>query len=1221
MIAASAINHRKNRPHQQPAGCYVRHNGFALVVALALMSFLLLLLVSLAALTKVESSRTSSELAQFEARQNAMLGMRIAIAQLQKEAGPDRRITARADILAPTDVLPIAEPEAIPAIQPDSTRQFWTGVFDPDANRADMRNGVRWLVSGSPTGLASIGSGDTSGLFPIFASGFTADERIHVPLINIPVNDSGDSSGQFAYFVADEGIKAKITLANDPNRPASPAVAQRFGMENLRMGGDAEDWSELQDLIRDGLITLNDPTAPTDAIERLRRVNQLRDVHLLLGGNGNGEDSAADQQWRALLNRAAMDVTTHSFGLLTDLQNGSFRTDLTSFFAAAPPQGLIFPADRLEYGATMAAVSAANRRHLRGPDWRYLYNFAQLGNQIVPGVGANPDAIAPRPGGEPLVELNHTTPDFYPDAPTIAPIMISAGLRFGLNSRMIPDAGGSGIFITISPLVALWNPYDVRLLAEDYIVEFDNSGGSHWSSSPILSLALLDATNPWWQMHQSLFRFIDEENPWVPGQPERTWREHGTSANPPERRPFSMRINVAEFSPDFDPALLQAPGQSGSEDFRKHNLYFALESVELEPGEIAWFTLRHTGGTLNNVENRILTSGEHGGYLELPFHADMGYAQAHISGYQYRYHSNYEEDFGFVTDEDFEIGSARLSIQTERFIATLRMRDPTNSTSLTSELSTPPATRAFRDQTRWPIIQYMSCARTGQPRTSTLVPLDSLQPDDYLTQVHVRLSAPFQDLFHWPMSGSEPPSDTGLKLLANFGVRSRAQTSIGFSEIGISNYSSPLYRIDYHIDPLQEYFEPTELWEKYEYRNAAIFDESSPDEPAYGVALFHIPRGPLYSIGEFQHLDFSMSPWEPTYAVGNSLASPWIAADQLERRENNNHTRRDRSYILNDLLWDGFFFSTWNPSVAIRPTNSRMVPIVPPDETPPSLQPQEAGSLLMIDGPFNINSTSVEAWKALLSSLNLLELEYRSTPLSSLSSETVSNLFSRTHQPVGGTAGQHGATGFFSEADAAYWRGFRELSEQQIEELAVEIVRQVRERGPFRSLSHFVNRIPGTPDDDFPIDHALMGALQAAIELQSDQSSDPINPRDPSMWVYADGVGGVVNSYRYLYQDPALGPRRQGAPGYLMQADLLMPLGPIISGRSDTFLVRSYGTVTDPVTGDIQANAVGEAIIQRLPEFIDPADAPTVTELSVTNQRFGRRFAVLSFRWLSSDEI
>ena len=38
------------------------------------------------------------------------------------------------------------------------------------------------------------------------------------------------------------------------------------------------------------------------------------------------------------------------------------------------------------------------------------------------------------------------------------------------------------------------------------------------------------------------------------------------------------------------------------------------------------------------------------------------------------------------------------------------------------------------------------------------------------------------------------------------------------------------------------------------------------------------------------------------------------------------------------------------------------------------------------------------------------------------------------------------------------WRGVRKLSEEQIEKLAEEVVRQVKLRGPFLNMTEFINR-------------------------------------------------------------------------------------------------------------------------------------------------------------------
>ena len=42
-----------------------------------------------------------------------------------------------------------------------------------------------------------------------------------------------------------------------------------------------------------------------------------------------------------------------------------------------------------------------------------------------------------------------------------------------------------------------------------------------------------------------------------------------------------------------------------------------------------------------------------------------------------------------------------------------------------------------------------------------------------------------------------------------------------------------------------------------------------------------------------------------------------------------------------------------------------------------------------------------------------------------------------------------------------------------------------------------------------------------------------------------------------------------------------------------------------------------------MPEFVDPEDAPgdDIASLNDVNKRFGRRYTVTGFRWLSQDEV
>jgi hypothetical protein len=198
-----------------------------------------------------------------------------------------------------------------------------------------------------------------------------------------------------------------------------------------------------------------------------------------------------------------------------------------------------------------------------------------------------------------------------------------------------------------------------------------------------------------------------------------------------------------------------------------------------------------------------------------------------------------------------------------------------------------------------------------------------------------------------------------------------------------------------------------------------------------------------------------------------------------------------------------------------------------------------------------------------------------------------------------------------TDSEASRWLGYRELTDAQIHELARAIVQQVKTRGPFRSLGEFVNRrLTLTGDKEM----ALFGAIQAALE-------------DPSVTINADyrGAGkeiiaADIADTNYEFPEAALGSRYQGTPAYINQADILTPIGPIIQARSDTFVVRGYGEARSPDGNSILARAWCEAVVQRVPVYLDPAtDSAEVVSAdlqSPVNRAFGRRFIIQSFRWL-----
>ena len=172
------------------------------------------------------------------------------------------------------------------------------------------------------------------------------------------------------------------------------------------------------------------------------------------------------------------------------------------------------------------------------------------------------------------------------------------------------------------------------------------------------------------------------------------------------------------------------------------------------------------------------------------------------------------------------------------------------------------------------------------------------------------------------------------------------------------------------------------------------------------------------------------------------------------------------------------------------------------------------------------------------------------------------------------------------------WEGHRSLSDSEVDSLAKEIGQQVKLRGPFLSVSDFVNR---RLSDDVRVRY---GTIQQAIEIVGLNSSfgDYKTDLTPLNW-------GT------LKQDMKAPYLAAGAPGYLQQADILQPLGPLLSARSDTFRVRAYGSSRDS-SGEVKAEAYCEAIVQREPSPIEP-DAFGIN--TSKDSSYGRRFKVVQF--------
>ena len=407
--------------------------------------------------------------------------------------------------------------------------------------------------------------------------------------------------------------------------------------------------------------------------------------------------------------------------------------------------------------------------------------------------------------------------------------------------------------------------------------------------------------------------------------------------------------------------------------------------------------------------------------------------------------------------------------------------------------------------------------------------------------------------------------------------------------------------------------------------------------------LYELPLLPPQSIAQLRHAQLASSGHLPgfTYTVGESWAHPMIPRDKVTvPTGTQGYPLIDHTWLANNELWDSWFYSTLCSyqgaaftGTAATPMskvlsnfltgsspllNSRLSPHVPAGTDPAKLVAdfgndpaffRKSAGYLWVEGPFNVNSLSKDAWKAVLSSLNKCEVPADDRLAGSSTETEVSNPFPRQRRPVGPAVTN-------KSTREQRWRGYRTLGEDEIDRLAQAIVEVVKERGPFLSLADFVNRRPGSD-----IQRALRGALQEAIDrsgVNNIFTANPINPdrdcRDiPLAEVQADG---------FAFPEAIAGKNAQGAPSFLSQGDILSALGTTVAVRGDTFRIRAYGESRngDRVTG----RAWCEAIVQRTHGFVDPADAPetAIDKLSKpANKLFGRHFAIIAFRWLSPNEL
>ncbi|WP_156468780.1 hypothetical protein [Cephaloticoccus capnophilus] len=181
-------------------------SGFALVLVLSLVSLLMAAVYTISLISKVDAEIGATDAYRLQARQNALLGLGLAIAELQRAAGDSAAVTAPATLRL-TNSTTLAYPSL-------------TGVWSAGSFSENPDN---WFVSGNfeelgPNQITPAVLPPESSAITLIGNGTVSATRDMARALRVPI---ADTNGGYAFWVGDEGAKAALAIlpADSPLAP------------------------------------------------------------------------------------------------------------------------------------------------------------------------------------------------------------------------------------------------------------------------------------------------------------------------------------------------------------------------------------------------------------------------------------------------------------------------------------------------------------------------------------------------------------------------------------------------------------------------------------------------------------------------------------------------------------------------------------------------------------------------------------------------------------------------------------------------------------------------------------------------------------------------------------------------------------------------------------------------------------------------------------------
>jgi Tfp pilus assembly protein PilX len=1229
-----------------------RQRGFALIATLSLMILLTVIAVGLLTLSSISLRSSSQGSGMATAKANARMALMLALGDLQKYAGPDQRVTARADV---TDEN-IANPRLT------GVWKSWDMQASDDSSKYQQVQGDK-KTNGKFLGwLASSLDGKASSQFSFAGTSTGTDPKKSVPLWGkgslgtaAPAKDfvtalkvATSTRGAYAYAVMDEGVKARInTPFFDEFASSSPK-----GARTTQLGsGQRPNTSAIPTLskLEERFYDYSGTTFATIK-KGITHSNLGLAAETLAPGSND------------LLKPLLHDVTSTSVGLFTDTAKGGLKEDFSLL-----TNNTTLPAPYNDgKGIYESRLGMNTSRAPSDPRWESLQQYAGIyrDNNASSGrlvtYGGVPLIKAQGPNGWSAATdsiLNRTKPAAINSKPpagvVLMPVIAKVQVVFSLLTRDIYSYPRDPNNPDTTPKV----PADKD---PETTAQYHNPWGNNFAGSDYDYLLHLLYT-PVVTLHNPYNVAIEVKGMQVifANVPfgVQVWRNGVAQTTAPA--PLDKMYNKAEdgkLSKRFGMSLFTNGGSAS-------NPSVGSSTLRMLPGEVLMFspfitpTAAWTGGDFTDWNSSSTDSAKTLAMKGIPgWRGDgLGYdldwfapADLRVDDYEHETSPKPKGSMwragciGARAIDEFSVKFAPLSVpglSNNKFTVEMFAQSTTSTALISSGL----IEMDYESPTGLQDTLIGPGGTITYPKSGTINTM----------AMHSHRLSPMNQVFTVKpfaiVSAQGKTTLGGLDVNGEDGKLATKPWAFGHAAIGSVSEKmvseNPAHFS--HELSLQRLDNGTINLLQFDYntgRSNFISGLTTNTGLKFG-SMYDIPLTPIQSLAGLNGANpGGSSAYLPRFAqpIGNSWAHPMLDPTKIST-PGGTYPYLDHSFLLNLALYDHFYFSGLanqtgtfasgkstnslvQEFVSGRPLTDPRIGLYQPDGKPVTELTTEVNAAAtahtkiaawqVMNGAFNINSTSVSAWKAMLGSihdaksvLNKINKTGKTSAFSDLPvTDTAKNevRISRFRMPASESA-DDGA-----DSKDAYWLGPREYTEAQLQKLAENIVKQVRARGPFLSMSEFVNRQLGPSSDE----KAQRGALQQAIDDSDLNNSNATSAN--AGWQIPESV---VSKYKNA--KAGAGASNQGAPGYLIQADLLTVLGNAATPRSDTFTIRGYGEARDAANNPI-ATAVCEATVQRVPEFIDSADKADVVPASLTsvsNKTFGRRFQIVSFRWLSTNEI